>query len=141
MAAEKHPWQTCSFPCVDPGLKDPSCLLNGSSLFALSECAQTWEGPHVTETAEATSAAADPASAKAPAKKKAGGLNSMLLPELKQLAGSLGIKGITGMRKSALIEAISATQSGDITTPPTLDSPGTSRAKEGVVVPMPTRPK
>ncbi|MGA9345024.1 MAG: transcription termination factor Rho [Nocardioidaceae bacterium] len=36
----------------------------------------------------------------------------MLLPELKQLAGSLGIKGTGGMRKGALVEAISAAQSG-----------------------------
>ncbi len=35
----------------------------------------------------------------------------MLLPELKQLAGSLGIKGTGAMRKSALVEAISAAQS------------------------------
>ena len=40
-----------------------------------------------------------------------GGLNSMLLPELKQLAGGLGIKA-TGMRKGDLIEAIKAAQSG-----------------------------
>jgi transcription termination factor Rho len=36
----------------------------------------------------------------------------MLLPELKQLAGSLGIKGAGTMRKSALVEAITAAQSG-----------------------------
>ena len=36
----------------------------------------------------------------------------MLLPELKQLAGSLGIKGTGAMRKSALIDAISAAQAG-----------------------------
>jgi len=48
----------------------------------------------------------------APAKKRAGGLNGMLLPELKQMAGGLGIKGAGGMRKSQLIEAIKAAQSG-----------------------------
>ncbi|MGA9748944.1 MAG: transcription termination factor Rho [Nocardioides sp.] len=36
----------------------------------------------------------------------------MLLPELKQLAGSLGIKGAGGMRKPQLVEAIRAAQSG-----------------------------
>jgi transcription termination factor Rho len=36
----------------------------------------------------------------------------MLLPELKQLAGGLGIKGVGGMRKSQLIDAIKAAQSG-----------------------------
>jgi transcription termination factor Rho len=66
----------------------------------------------VTQTSEATPPveAAD----KAPTRKKSGGLNSMLLPELKQLAGSLGIKAATGMRKSALVEAISAAQSGGV---------------------------
>ena len=39
------------------------------------------------------------------------GLNAMLLPELKQLAGGLGIKA-TGMRKGDLIEAIKAAQGG-----------------------------
>jgi transcription termination factor Rho len=36
----------------------------------------------------------------------------MLLPELKQMAGGLGIKGIGGMRKSQLIDAIKSAQSG-----------------------------
>jgi transcription termination factor Rho len=36
----------------------------------------------------------------------------MLLPELKQMAAGLGIKGIGGMRKSQLIDAIKAAQSG-----------------------------
>jgi transcription termination factor Rho len=47
--------------------------------------------------------------ATAPASKS--GLSGMLLPELKQLAQSLGITGASTMRKSALIEAISAKQS------------------------------
>jgi transcription termination factor Rho len=45
-------------------------------------------------------------------KKRAGGLSGMLLPELKQMAGGLGIKGVGGMRKSQLIDAIRAAQSG-----------------------------
>jgi transcription termination factor Rho len=36
----------------------------------------------------------------------------MLLPELKQVAAGLGIKGVGGMRKSQLIDAIKAAQSG-----------------------------
>ena len=58
------------------------------------------EGTHVSDTATA------------PAGKSASGLSGMLLPELKQLAQSLGITGASTMRKSALIEAISAKQSG-----------------------------
>ena len=51
--------------------------------------------------------------ATAPAGKSASGLSGMLLPELKQLAQSLGITGASTMRKSALVEAISAKQSSN----------------------------
>ncbi len=60
----------------------------------------------MTETTE--SAAADAA---ATGGRRKGGLNAMLLPELKQLAGGLGIK-TTGMRKGDLVEAIKAAQGG-----------------------------
>ncbi len=43
--------------------------------------------------------------------RKGSGLDSMVLAELKQLAGSLGIKGTGGMRKSQLIDAIKAARS------------------------------
>jgi len=46
------------------------------------------------------------------AAKGGNGLSSMLLPELKQLASSLGISGANAMRKSDLVAAISAKQSG-----------------------------
>jgi transcription termination factor Rho len=55
----------------------------------------------VTETTEA-----------APKRRSGTGLSGMLLPELKQMAAGLGIKGIGGMRKSQLIDAIKAAQSG-----------------------------
>ncbi|MCW2846391.1 MAG: transcription termination factor Rho [Marmoricola sp.] len=57
-----------------------------------------------TETAPAAGASSSGA-------RKGGGLNAMLLPELKQIAGSLGIKA-TGLRKGALIEAIKSAQGG-----------------------------
>jgi transcription termination factor Rho len=41
---------------------------------------------------------------------KKSGVGSMLLPELKQLASSLGIPGASGMRKSDLVDAISQKQ-------------------------------
>jgi transcription termination factor Rho len=44
--------------------------------------------------------------------RKGSGLDSMVLPELKQLASSLKIRGIGAMRKSQLIEAIRAAQRG-----------------------------
>ena len=40
------------------------------------------------------------------------GLSGMLLPQLKQLGSSLGLKGTGAMRKSQLIDAIQAAQSG-----------------------------
>ncbi len=60
----------------------------------------------MTETTETA-----PASGAAASGGRKGGLSAMLLPELKQLAGGLGIKA-TGMRKGDLIEAIKAAQSG-----------------------------
>lgn len=37
---------------------------------------------------------------------RSGGLEKLLLPDLKHLASSLGIKGASGLRKGALVEAI-----------------------------------
>ncbi|HEY3004066.1 MAG TPA: transcription termination factor Rho [Kribbellaceae bacterium] len=45
-------------------------------------------------------------------RRSGGGLEGMLLPELKQLAGSLGIRGAGALRKGQLIEAIKAAQGG-----------------------------
>jgi transcription termination factor Rho len=68
----------------------------------------------MTETTETSAApenaASDSAGSAAPAR-RAGGLSSMLLPELKQVAGGLGIKA-TGMKKADLVAAIKAAQSG-----------------------------
>src|SRR3954451_24766282 len=76
------------------------------------------EGPRMTETTETAPGA--PASGG-----RKSGLNAMLLPELKQLAGGLGIKS-TGLRKGDLIEAIKAAQSGGST-----KRPDSSEAKGG----------
>ena len=45
-------------------------------------------------------------------RRSGGGLNGMVLAELQQVAGGLGIKGTARMRKSQLIDAITAAQSG-----------------------------
>ncbi len=45
-------------------------------------------------------------------RRSGGGLNGMVLAELQQVAGGLGIKGTGRMRKSQLIEAITTAQSG-----------------------------
>jgi len=56
------------------------------------------------------------------------GLSGMLLPELKQLAGGLGIKGVGGMRKSQLVDAIKAAQAGG---QPTGQQAGRSNGQTG----------
>ena len=47
-----------------------------------------------------------------PRRRRAGGLDGMVLAELQQLAGSLGISGTGRMRKSQLVEAIRVAQGG-----------------------------
>jgi transcription termination factor Rho len=56
----------------------------------------------VTETVEST----------APAQKRSGGLNSLLLADLKSMAGGMGISGVSSMKKAQLVEAISSAQRG-----------------------------
>ncbi|MCY7400386.1 MAG: transcription termination factor Rho [Nocardioides sp.] len=50
------------------------------------------------------------ASASAPAKKRGGGLNSMLLADLKSMAAGLAIAGAGSMKKAQLVDAIKASQ-------------------------------
>jgi transcription termination factor Rho len=71
----------------------------------------------VTETPSATAENAVPEAAETtrPAKKaasKSGGLSSMLLADLKSMAGGLGIAGAGSMKKAQLVDAIKAAQSG-----------------------------
>ncbi len=47
-----------------------------------------------------------------PPKKRGGGLNSMLIADLKSMAGGLGISGAGSMKKADLVNAIKAAQSG-----------------------------
>ena len=64
----------------------------------------------MTDTQHETADA--PAEPQATAKKRSGGLNTMLLAELKSMAGGLGIKGTGSMKKAQLVEAIKAAQTG-----------------------------
>lgn len=43
----------------------------------------------------------------------AGGLSTMLLPELKKVAHEMGLTGVSSMKKSDLVAAIRAAQSGE----------------------------
>ncbi|MDN5895110.1 MAG: transcription termination factor Rho [Nocardioides sp.] len=61
----------------------------------------------MSETTESTSPAAAASSGK-----KRGGLNSMLIADLKAMAGAMGVPGASGMKKAQLVEAIKAAQLG-----------------------------
>jgi transcription termination factor Rho len=80
----------------------------------------------VTETIESTPA--DPGGSASSGKKRGGGLNSMLLADLKAMAGGLGIKGAGSMKKAQLVEAIKAAQSGGQS--PREDKPGDEKPRE-----------
>jgi transcription termination factor Rho len=75
---------------------------------------QGWAKPvernHVTDIAEVTGAPVEDASGAR--RRRGSGLEAMLLPELKQLASTLGIKGSGAMRKGQLIAAIQGSQQG-----------------------------
>ena len=77
---------------------------------AVPHGSDTWEGPHVTDTPESTTAAPD--APEGGAKKRAGGINTMLLADLKSLASGMGIRGAGSMKKAQLVDAIKAAQSG-----------------------------
>jgi transcription termination factor Rho len=61
----------------------------------------------VTETLDSTASAGAPASAQ---KKRSGGLNTMLIADLKAMAGGMGIAGAGSMKKADLVAAIKAAQ-------------------------------
>ncbi len=63
----------------------------------------------MTDTAEVTAAVEEKMGGR---RRKGAGLDGMVLPELKQLASTLGLKGTGAMRKGQLIEAIQSAQSG-----------------------------
>ena len=73
------------------------------------------EGPFVSETTEVVdrpASATGEAAAAGTTRKRGTGLSSMVLPELQQLAGSLGITGTARMRKGDLIATIQDRQNG-----------------------------
>ncbi|UUW87424.1 transcription termination factor Rho [Pimelobacter simplex] len=62
----------------------------------------------MTETPDSTPSA--PAAAEKAPRKRSGGLNSMLLADLKAMANGMGIAGAGSMKKAALVDAIKAAQ-------------------------------
>ncbi len=73
--------------------------------------------------------AAEPAAAASSAKR---GLSAMVLPELRALAGGLGIKGASGMRKGDLISAIKERQNGGPSAAPAENTERTGAEKAPV---------
>ncbi len=65
----------------------------------------------MTDIAEVTSASTEQ-NGGASRKRKGAGLDAMVLPELKQLASTLGLRGTGAMRKGQLIDAIQSAQGG-----------------------------
>ena len=66
----------------------------------------------MTDTIESTPAQTSGDAGAPAAKKKSGGLNSLLLADLKSMAGGLGIRGAGSMKKAQLVDAIKAAQAG-----------------------------
>jgi len=60
--------------------------------------------------------------------RKSGSISTMLLPELKSLASSMGIPGVSGMRKADLVSAISAKQGGGSSSRPERTSTSNSES-------------
>ncbi|MGL5809797.1 MAG: transcription termination factor Rho [Nocardioides sp.] len=75
----------------------------------------------MTETIDSTDSALDSSEG---TKKRGGGLNSMLLADLKSMAGAMGISGTGSMKKAQLIDAISSARSGGSGQPSGADSSG-----------------
>ncbi len=62
-------------------------------------------------------------------KKRSGGLNSLLLADLKSMAGGLGISGVSSMKKAQLVAAISTAQSSGRNGSKTATAPSSDETK------------
>ncbi|MET1061246.1 MAG: transcription termination factor Rho [Nocardioides sp.] len=69
---------------------------------------ETIESSTPSESASSTGSAG---ASESTGKKRGGGLNSMLIADLKSMAGSMGISGAGSMKKAQLVEAIKTAQS------------------------------
>jgi transcription termination factor Rho len=114
---------------------DPDRVGNGGEAptrrpTAKPDGTDTWEGPHVTETIDSTTTAPETPHTAAGSKKRSGGLNSMLLADLKAMARGMGIPGAGSMKKAQLVEAIKAAQAGSRNGSEKSVSDGSSRATQ-----------
>src|ERR1700722_11841879 len=94
----------------EPGRETPGLPAAGAAGV------RPWEGSLVSDTTEFLTSSPDRASTDAAstgrAGKTGGGLAAMRLPELQQLAQSMGIKGTGRLRKGEVIAAIQEKQGG-----------------------------
>ena len=72
----------------------------------MSETTESLDNPQVSQDADAETGTARGRA------RRGSGLSGMVLADLKALAGQLGIKGTSGMRKGDLVTAIAARQNG-----------------------------
>jgi transcription termination factor Rho len=85
----------------------------------VSETTESLDNPQVSQDADAATGTAKGRA------RRGSGLSGMVLADLKALAGQLGIKGTSGMRKGDLVAAIAARQNGAGAATPSYDG-GTS---------------
>ncbi|TKV61087.1 transcription termination factor Rho [Nakamurella flava] len=98
----------------------PRCTTSGARCVGherirVSETTESLDAPQVTETGSASTATKS--------RRRGPGLTGMVLADLKTLAGELGIKGTSGMRKGDLVAAISAKQGGGSAAPAAASTP------------------
>ncbi len=113
-------------------MTDTTDLLPGSS----DEAAATEQAPAAPRTRRRATSGGTPSTPSPPVASAAprGGLSSLLLPELQSLASDLGITGTAKLRKSALIEAITAHQNGGAKAAPAAPAPSEAVVEQPPVV-------
>jgi len=96
---------------TDLAIPEASSLPRSEAGEHPSEPSSNGAAPAATSTSGANTAPASSTEAEAKPRRRASGLTGLLLPELQQLAGQLGIGGTAKMRKGDLLTAIKAAQS------------------------------
>ncbi len=90
----------------------------------MSETTESLDNPQVSQDADAATGTAKGRA------RRGSGLSGMVLADLKALAGQLGIKGTSGMRKGDLVAAIAARQNGAGAATPSHDGGSSSTSTD-----------
>jgi len=96
---------------TDLAIPEASSLPRSEAGEHPSEPSSNGAAPAATSASGANTAPASSTEAEAKPRRRASGLTGLLLPELQQLAGQLGIGGTAKMRKGDLLTVIQAAQS------------------------------